>query len=508
MATTVATTTTTTGAGGMGSACVQDCSTIDVPPCFEAVCNEQTGNCDIGPQADGTACEDGAYCTVDDVCNAGQCKPGTARDCSGGNADPCSVPACDEALDSCSTTPAPNGTACTSTNPCETNTQCFNGQCLGAPKDCSATPLTSPECQAAECDPMTGQCAVKAINNGAPCTFGDICESNKSCTMGACEGTPIMGCTACTETEPNNLYSNANVGMGCASWAGGITTAGDKDCFRATVTVAGSRISAEVVDISGSGCPTGFDSLIRLYNAAGTQLVSDDDDGNNACSKFLPADTAAANLPVGDYSVCVEEFGNNGTSPPYLLLMSVVAPGCGNGIVEGMEQCDDGNTMNGDSCSSMCMLTVFDCAPGEVPVEIQAMGLPTAIPDGNMTGITNVINVNQMGTVKKVVVTLNITHTYDSDVDIWLDAPAAAELELSTDNGGSGDNYTNTVFAIGGASITGGTAPFTGVFGPEGNFATIVNTAATGAWTLRVADDVTTDAGTLDSWKLNLCVQP
>jgi cysteine-rich repeat protein len=188
--------------------------------------------------------------------------------------------------------------------------------------------------------------------------------------------------------------------------------------------------------------------------------------------------------------------------------MSVVAPGCGNGIVEGMEQCDDGNTMNGDSCSSMCMLTVFDCAPGEVPVEIQAMGLPTAIPDGNMTGITNVINVNQMGTVKKVVVTLNITHTYDSDVDIWLDAPAAAELELSTDNGGSGDNYTNTVFAIGGASITGGTAPFTGVFGPEGNFATIVNTAATGAWTLRVADDVTTDAGTLDSWKLNLCVQP
>ncbi len=29
---------------------------------------------------------------------------------------------------------------------------------------------------------------------------------------------------------------------------------------------------------------------------------------------------------------------------------------CGNNLVEGTEQCDDGNIMNGDGCSSMCRL--------------------------------------------------------------------------------------------------------------------------------------------------------
>lgn len=30
---------------------------------------------------------------------------------------------------------------------------------------------------------------------------------------------------------------------------------------------------------------------------------------------------------------------------------------CGNGIAEGTEECDDGNTLDGDSCSSTCTLT-------------------------------------------------------------------------------------------------------------------------------------------------------
>src|SRR5262249_27857298 len=39
------------------------------------------------------------------------------------------------------------------------------------------------------------------------------------------------------------------------------------------------------------------------------------------------------------------------------------APVCGNGVLEAGEACDDGNTANGDCCSSTCTLqdcTVFD----------------------------------------------------------------------------------------------------------------------------------------------------
>jgi cysteine-rich repeat protein len=35
-----------------------------------------------------------------------------------------------------------------------------------------------------------------------------------------------------------------------------------------------------------------------------------------------------------------------------------VPPGCGNGVIEYLEQCDDGNRMNGDGCSSTCTLEI------------------------------------------------------------------------------------------------------------------------------------------------------
>ena len=66
-------------------------------------------------------------------------------------------------------------------------------------------------------------------------------------------------------------------------------------------------------------------------------------------------------------------------------------------------------------------------------------------------------------------VNVNLTHTSTGELDIFLVSPSGAVLELSTDNGGSGDNFTNTVFRDNApTSITAGTAPFTGSFRPEG----------------------------------------
>ena len=41
-----------------------------------------------------------------------------------------------------------------------------------------------------------------------------------------------------------------------------------------------------------------------------------------------------------------------------VVLMQVVGPQqlCGNGIVEGLEQCDDGDTVPGDGCSATCQV--------------------------------------------------------------------------------------------------------------------------------------------------------
>jgi subtilisin-like proprotein convertase family protein len=102
-------------------------------------------------------------------------------------------------------------------------------------------------------------------------------------------------------------------------------------------------------------------------------------------------------------------------------------------------------------------------------------------------------------------VELDITHTWDGDLTIDLISPAGTLLNLSANNGGSGDNYTDTVFQDGGADITGGSTPFTGVWAPQGgDFAsTFDGEDINGDWTLRVTDGVGGDDGTLDNFVIN-----
>jgi subtilisin-like proprotein convertase family protein len=109
-------------------------------------------------------------------------------------------------------------------------------------------------------------------------------------------------------------------------------------------------------------------------------------------------------------------------------------------------------------------------------------------------------------------VTLNITHTWTSDLAITLVAPSGAELELSTSNGGSsGPGYIDTVFRDGGPSITTGGAGsgFTGVFQAEGGtFGAAFageDIAGAGGWILKVCDAFTGDVGNVVSWSIGFC---
>lgn len=93
---------------------------------------------------------------------------------------------------------------------------------------------------------------------------------------------------------------------------------------------------------------------------------------------------------------------------------------------------------------------------------------------------------------------LNITHGYASDLDIFLQAPDGRRIGLSTDNGGSGDDYRNTCFVPNGAeAITKGQAPFTGQFIPEESFSNLLGSPVNGTWILQVVDDAPGAAGTL-----------
>ena len=91
-------------------------------------------------------------------------------------------------------------------------------------------------------------------------------------------------------------------------------------------------------------------------------------------------------------------------------------------------------------------------APAERPlnaivtITYTSTDVPKAIPDSPTPGVYSNIVV-PAGIVLDVNMTIgNLTHTWDSDLDIFLDHPDGTRVEVSTDNGGSGDNYINTVF--------------------------------------------------------------
>ena len=95
-----------------------------------------------------------------------------------------------------------------------------------------------------------------------------------------------------------------------------------------------------------------------------------------------------------------------------------------------------------------------------------------AIPDAACpTLVTAPITVSGLGAslLDVEVKIVNLTHTYDGDLNIYLLGPNGVQIELSTANGTSGDNFVNTVFDDEATTlISAGVAPFTGNFRPDG----------------------------------------
>ena len=101
-------------------------------------------------------------------------------------------------------------------------------------------------------------------------------------------------------------------------------------------------------------------------------------------------------------------------------------------------------------------------------------------------------------------VCLNIDHTFDADLDISLQCPDGTTINLSSDNGGAGDDYTNTCFVVSGAPpVTSGSAPFTGSFTPEQPFSMLTGCSVNGTWNLVIDDDLAGDLGTLLDWSIS-----
>ena len=102
-------------------------------------------------------------------------------------------------------------------------------------------------------------------------------------------------------------------------------------------------------------------------------------------------------------------------------------------------------------------------------------------------------------------VQLNISHTRDADLEVYLLSPSGTRVQLFADEGGTGDNFFDTTLDDEASSpISSGSAPFTGSYSPEENLSQFIGEDAIGTWTLEVTDDRKHQVGTLNSWSLTI----
>lgn len=102
------------------------------------------------------------------------------------------------------------------------------------------------------------------------------------------------------------------------------------------------------------------------------------------------------------------------------------------------------------------------------------------IPDNNPGGVTDSMNVAINQPIKKIMLHLNITHTFRGDLRITLIGPDGVQREVWTPSNDPTDNI-NAIIDVG--------DKFNGL-------------STQGVWQLKVADEGPQDIGTLNSWKL------
>jgi len=131
--------------------------------------------------------------------------------------------------------------------------------------------------------------------------------------------------------------------------------------------------------------------------------------------------------------------------------------------------------------------------------------------DQTNVDVLSVINITTGVIVTDVNVTINITHTWDRDLEVSIISPNGTEVLLVSNEGpGGGPGFVNTVFDQDAVTpIAGSTAtPFTGLFIPEEDLSLINGEASLGDWTLKIVDLFDGDVGTLDNWSLEICGTP
>jgi cysteine-rich repeat protein len=202
-------------------------------------------------------------------------------------------------------------------------------------------------------------CGNGVLEAGEGCDDGNLGNGDGCSAMCVFEGDP--------ETEPNDDFDDPGVlTVNTTGAFTGSAVGGDVDYY-AVVVPQGSHLSARILVNGGTACPPGAQlSLVGFFG--GPLLFTAGVEPPNLCPSIMPvAVTPATNMTAGTYYLAVDSFDPMGL-PSYQLVVDVIPPVCGNGIIDGTETCDDANTTPNDGCDATCALEILATVmpPGQV----------------------------------------------------------------------------------------------------------------------------------------------
>ncbi len=137
-----------------------------------------------------------------------------------------------------------------------------------------------------------------------------------------------------------------------------------------------------------------------------------------------------------------------------------------------------------NAASAVALAPMWTNRPMENSVSSGTINSGMAIPDNNMTGISDSYTFNTKAgiEIEHVEVVVNISHAKRGDLRITLASPSGMESTFAAPHGYEGGNYDNWKFT----SVA--------HWGEESN----------GEWTLSVSDERDMNSGTLNSWSITL----
>ena len=144
-----------------------------------------------------------------------------------------------------------------------------------------------------------------------------------------------------------------------------------------------------------------------------------------------------------------------------------------------------------------------------VCADYTATDTPIAISNVGGIDYISTITITEDSPVDDVNVTFSIQHTYAGDISATITSPNGTVVDLNSADGTNGDdNFLNTTFDQESTNdITAAPAPYTGSFAPVGDLSLIYGEMSAGDWVLTVTDNFNGDAGSLDDFQIELCLQ-